>query len=267
MTAIQINNLSYQYPTSDFKLSINQLNMTENLVAIAGQNGAGKSTLFKLLTGLVQLQAGEIQINQHDLAGLTPEDRLKTIGIVFQDPSSQLFNATVQQEVAWSLSQTGTDAAVVAEKVDQVLTTVGLIDSKDKNPFDLSMPEKKLLSIATVLAVDPQIYLFDEPMISLDWPSQQLVTRIMQQLAHEDHQVITITHDMDWLAATFSKVYVLTEGKVSFEGTPEAFFGESGLAQETGLLTPRIMTIAQEVLGDSRVYLTPEDYWEKKHTS
>lgn len=267
MTAIQINGLHYQYPTSDFKLAIDQLSMTENLVAIAGQNGAGKSTLFKLLTGLVHPQAGEIQINHHNLASLTPEERLKTIGIVFQDPSAQLFNATVAKEVAWSLAQTGTDATTIADKVDQVLSMVGLTDMKDKNPFDLSMPEKKLLSIATVLAVDPQIYLFDEPMISLDWPSQQLVTRIMQQLAQENHQVIAITHDMDWLAATFAKVYALTDGKVSFEGTPEVLFGEADLAKETGLLPPRIMTIAKEVLGDSRVYLTPEDYWEKHHTS
>lgn len=263
MTSIQIDGLKYQYPTSDFKLAIDQLTITENLVAIAGQNGAGKSTLFKLLTGLVQPQAGEIHINHQDLASLTPEDRLKTIGIVFQDPSSQLFNATVEKEVAWSVSQVETDAAVVADAVNKALATVGLTDLKDKNPFDLSMPEKKLLAIATVLAVNPQIYLFDEPMISLDWPSQQLVTRLMQRLAEEKHQVIAITHDMDWLAATFAKVDVLADGQVIFEGSPETFFADSDLVQKTGLMTPRIMQIAKEVFDDARVYLTPEDYFEK----
>lgn len=263
MTTIQIDHLKYQYPTSDFQLSIDQLSINENLVAFAGQNGAGKSTLFKLLTGLVRPQAGEIIINHQNLASLSPEDRLKAIGIVFQDPSSQLFNATVEKEVAWSLSQTGLDAAVIADTVDKALATVGLIDLKDKNPFDLSLPEKKLLAIATVLAINPQIYLFDEPMISLDWPSRQLVTRIMKQLAKEKHQVIAITHDMDWLAANFSKMYVLSNGQVAFEGTPETFFSLPALSAKTGLLMPRIMQIAKDVFGDSRVYLTPEDYMEK----
>lgn len=265
MTAIQINDLKYHYPNSDFQLSIDSLSITETLVAFAGQNGAGKSTLFKLLTGLVKPQAGEIIINHQDLASLSPEDRLKTIGIVFQDPSSQLFNATVEKEVAWSLSQTESDTSMIADTVDKALATVGLTELKDKNPFDLSLPEKKLLSIATVLAVDPQIYLFDEPMISLDWPSQQLVTRIMKRLAQEKHQVIAITHDMDWLAANFSKMYVLANGQVKFQGTPETFFGLPALSAKTGLLTPRIMQIAKAVFGDSRVYLTPEDY-QKKHS-
>lgn len=264
MTAIQLNDVSYHYPRSDFKLTIDQLTMTANLVAIVGQNGAGKSTLFKLLTGLMQPQTGHILINHHDLASLSPVDRLKTIGIVFQDPSSQLFNATVEKEVAWSLSQTESDAAAIAEKVAQVLATVGLTDIKDKNPFDLSMPEKKLLSIATVLAVDPQIYLFDEPMISLDWPSQQLVTRLMQQLAREKHQVIAITHDMDWLAATFSKIAVLSDGEIKFEGAPATFFSQPELVQAVGLLPPRIMSIVSDVLGDSRAYLTPADYVAKQ---
>nr|WP_252904158.1 ABC transporter ATP-binding protein [Secundilactobacillus silagei] len=144
MSTIQISNLHYQYPTSDFQLAIDQLSIADSLVAIVGQNGAGKSTLFKLLTGLVQPQKGAVKINQRNLATLTPEERLRTIGIVFQDPSSQLFNPTVEKEVAWSLSQLESDAELVQATVKKALASVGLTKLKDQNPFDLSLPEKKV---------------------------------------------------------------------------------------------------------------------------
>ncbi|MFC6255008.1 energy-coupling factor ABC transporter ATP-binding protein [Secundilactobacillus hailunensis] len=263
MSIIQISDLRYQYPASDFQLSINQLSIADSLVAIVGQNGAGKSTLFKLLTGLIQPQKGEININQQNLARLTPEERLRTIGIIFQDPSSQLFNATVEKEVAWSLSQLESDAELIQATIKKALASVGLTKLKDQNPFDLSLPEKKLLTIATVLAINPQIYLFDEPMMSLDWPSQRLVTVLIQHLAQTGHQVIAITHDMDWVAATFPKMVALAAGNVVFEGVPTNFFSCPEPVKKAGLLPPRIMTIAQEVFNDHQVYLTPQDYAEK----
>ena len=125
-----------------------------------------------------------------------------------------------------------------------------------------SLSERKLLTFATVLAINPAIYLFDEPMMSLDWPSRKRMTNIFHQLVKSGHQVITITHDMDWVAAEFSTVHVMAHGQIAFSGTPSALFGNSGLVKRVGLLPPRIMTITS-ALGDHSVYLTPEDYCRK----
>ena len=112
------------------------------------------------------------------------------------------------------------------------------------------------------MAINPAIYLFDEPMMSLDWPSRKRMTNIFHQLVKSGHQVITITHDMDWVAAEFSTVHVMAHGQIAFSGTPSALFGNSGLVKRVGLLPPRIMTITS-ALGDHSVYLTPEDYCRK----
>ena len=137
-----------------------------------------------------------------------------------------------------------------------------LDDKKAESPYDLSLSERKLLSVATVLAVDPAIYLFDEPMMSLDWESRRKLTAIFHQLADSGHQVVTITHDMDWVAAEFESVYVMEHGKFGFAGSPRELFSDHELVQRVGLLPPRIMDIA-ESLGDSQTYLSVNDYCQK----
>ena len=233
MPQIEISGLRYTYPEHSFQVEIDRQSFDSPLTAIVGQNGAGKSTLLKLL-----------------------------IGVTFQDPDDQLFNATVQKEVAWGLSQIESDQLMIKKAADQALVTVGLADKAAENPYDLSLSERKLLTFATVLAINPAIYLFDEPMMSLDWPSRKRMTNIFHQLVKSGHQVITITHDMDWVAAEFSTVHVMAHGQIAFSGTPSALFGNSGLVKRVGLLPPRIMTITS-ALGDHSVYLTPEDYCRK----
>lgn len=122
---------------------------------------------------------------------LKPQAKLKQIGVTFQDPDDQLFNATVQKEVAWGLSQIESDQLMIKKAVGQALIAVGLADKAAENPYDLSLSERKLLTFATVLAINPAIYLFDEPMMSLDWPSRKRMTNIFHQLVKSGHQVIT----------------------------------------------------------------------------
>lgn len=259
MSQIELENLAFAYPEKSFELSVDHQVLSDSMIAIVGQNGAGKSTIFKLLTGLLKAQSGKISIDGVEFSELDPKHRLQKIGITFQNPDDQLFNATVKREVEWSASQVMHDQDAISVKADAVLNKVGLADKAGENPYDLSLSERKLLTVATVLVVDPEIYLFDEPMMSLDWPSRQMLTTIFHQLADSGHQIITITHDMDWVATEFSKVYVMERGTFKFEGTPRELFGDRELVQRVGLLPPRIMTVA-ELLGDSRTYLSPEDY-------
>jgi energy-coupling factor transport system ATP-binding protein len=256
---ITLQQLKFKYPNTAFGLTIDQLTLDAGLTAIVGQNGAGKTTLIKLLTGLLMPQTGQIQLAGHSLTELTPAQRLRQIGITFQDPDDQLFNSTVESEVAWGLKQLGTDTETITATVDRVLLEVGLQDRREQNPYDLSLSERKLLVIATVLAIDPAIYLFDEPMVALDWQSRQRVMAIFHRLAEAGRQVIVITHDMDLVAAGFDSVTVLRAGEVVFTGTPTALFQDAALVQRAQLMLPRLMQITA-ALGDSGVYLDVADY-------
>lgn len=262
MPQIELTQLQYTYPQQSFRLVIHHQVLSDSLIALVGQNGAGKSTIFKLLTGLLTADSGSIKINHQELSDLTPKQHLKLIGITFQNPDDQLFNATAQKEVEWSLSQVMADKQQITLKARAALAKVGLEQQAGENPYDLSLSERKRLTVATVLAIDPLVYLFDEPLMSLDWYSKQMMTKIFHQLAASGHQIMTITHDMDWAAAEFESLSVMANGHFKFSGTPKAFFSNRPLLQEVGLLPPKIMTIAEK-LGDSRPYLSVEDYYRQ----
>ena len=166
---------------------------------LSAKNGAGKSTLFKLLTGLLTPQTGVIKIDGENFNDLKPVEKLLKVGITFQNPDDQLFNPTVQREVEWNVAQVIDDHDTITRRALAALKRVGLDDKTAESPYDLSLSERKLLSVATVLAVDPAIYLFDEPMMSLDWESRRKLTAIFHQLADSGHQVVTIT--MTWIGS------------------------------------------------------------------
>lgn len=242
---IELNNLTYTYPSQSFTLHIEKQVLNGNLIPIIGQNGAGKSTLLKLLGGLMDLQEGEILIDGQKLYDYIGDNRLKKIGFTFQDPNDQIFNSTVLKEVEWGLKQLKLDDDKAEKLAKDALERVGLLDLADKNPYDLSLSEKKLLTIATVLAVDPEIYLFDEPMMSLDYPSRKVITQIFHELADKGRKVIVITHDMDWLANEFNYVYVMNQGEMIFTGNIQDLFNNEDLVKEIGVLEPKVYSLTK----------------------
>lgn len=264
--SIEINKLHFAYPDSDFVLQLPTLKLEAGLTAIVGQNGAGKSTLFKLLMGLQPMQAGTITINGTNGEQLVGSARLHQIGMLFQNPDDQLFNATVAKEVAWSARQITKDQTEVDQIVQRTLAQVELQDLAAANPFDLSLSDRKLLAFATLLATNPQSYLLDEPMIALDWHSQAIVLRIVKELAQAGHQIIVSTHDMDLVAANFGRVITFDHGKMLFDGAPTDLFAAPTIMEQAGLLPPQIMQICAQ-LGDTGVYLTPDDYVNKHRAS
>ena len=162
----------------------------------------------------------------------------------------------------WSVAQVIDDHDTITRRALAALKRVGLDDKTAESPYDLSLSERKLLSVATVLAVDPAIYLFDEPMMSLDWESRRKLTAIFHQLADSGHQVVTITHDMDWVAAEFESVYVMEHGKFGFAGSPRELFSDHELVQRGGITTTADYGHSG-VAGDSQTYLSVNDYYQK----
>ncbi|MCD2256029.1 ABC transporter ATP-binding protein [Lactobacillus sp. CC-MHH1034] len=260
MTMISLDQVQYQYPGSAMKLTIEQLKIKNALTTIVGANGSGKSTLLKLLLGLYAPSQGTISLEGQDLKALPIKRKLEMIGLVFQNPNDQLFNATVLQEVTWSVRQLG--LPVVEQRAKAALTQVGLEAELTTNPYDLSLSKRQLLAIATILAIDPAIYLFDEPFSYLDFPAQQRITALMRQLSETGHQVIVVTHDMDWLATQSDEILLMNQGTIQFQGTPAALFTNHDFMKMGQIAPPRVMQIAQN-FGDYEVYLSIEDYLEK----
>lgn len=260
---IELKNITYSYPSGNFNLHINDQILSGNLIPIIGQNGAGKSTLLRLISGLTDLQEGEILVNNQKLTDYIGNNRLKKIGFTFQDPNDQIFNSTVLKEIEWGLKRLKLSSDEVNSISTKVLKKVGLLSQKGKNPYDLSLSEKKLLTIATTLAVDPEIYLFDEPMMSLDYPSKKLITEIFHELAQKGRQIIVITHDMDWVANEFKNVYVMNRGKMIFNGKVKELFNDEKLVKEIGVLEPKVYSLTKKI-GMPKKYFTLDDLKKNK---
>lgn len=153
----------------------------------------------------------------------------------------------VSNEVEWGLRQMDKPETEVERITEEVLQEVGLADKMDENPYDLSLSERKLLSIATVVAVRPKILLFDEPMMSLDWPSRKKITAIFRYLADRGHVVITITHDMDWVLEEYEDVYAMAHGELVYSGKTSEFFESPSLVEEVGVLLPKATEVKREL--------------------
>lgn len=237
---LKIHNLRFSYPQQQFTVKADHLDLQPGLTAMIGENGAGKSTLFKLLGGLVTTHQGKITVDQQPLKDFLKTERARKIGLAFQDPDDQFFNSSVKKEVEWELRQLKVPAKKRSETVTAVLKETNLSQQAQQNPYDLSLSDRKLLSIATVLAPNPQIALFDEPMIALDWPSQQLVSHIFTKLAKRGHTILVISHNLDWVAQNVPQVIVMGRGKVIFAGKTRDFLHQPTLVKKSDLLLPKV---------------------------
>ena len=217
MPTIELNQLTFTYPERSFSLDVEDKHFADPMVAIVGQNGAGKSTLFKLLTGLLTPQTGVIKIDGENFNDLKPVEKLLKVGITFQNPDDQLFNPTVQREVEWSVAQVMDDHDTITRRALAALKRVGLDDKTAESPYDLSLSERKLLSVATVLAVDPAIYLFDEPMIGLDPHAIKELKNVFLELKQAGSSILVSTHMIDSIEELWDVTYIMKNGRIASE--------------------------------------------------
>ncbi|MGM9906021.1 energy-coupling factor ABC transporter ATP-binding protein [Lactobacillus sp.] len=241
---IKIENLHYTYPESNFVLDIPELTFSPGLICLVGQNGSGKSTLLKLLADL--LPAGKaISADGQVLADYLASGRLSKIAYAFQDPNDQLFNSSVEKELAWSMRQAKLPEAEIASRTEATLKEFGLAEFRDLNPYDLSLSGKKLLTIASALVLDPEVCLLDEPLMSLDYPGRCLVTQLIQKRVARGKTVIMITHDMDWLAEESQEVYAMSQGRLIYHGPVHQLFSDQEMLDRLGLLPAKTWQLSQ----------------------
>ena len=196
-------------------------------VAIVGQNGSGKSTLVRHLNGLLRPTAGRVLIDGVDAAGQRVAHLAAQVGLVFQDPDRQIFAGRVRAEVAFGPTNLGGRPGAVAAAVDRALEAVGLTAVRDVNPYDLGYSRRKLLALASVLAMETPVLVLDEPTTGQDAPGVARLGRVVAEVSGAGRTVIAISHDMRFVAETFARVVVMRAGRIALDGTPAEVFAEA----------------------------------------
>ena len=204
-------------------------------VALVGANGAGKSTLLLHLNGFLTADQGTIQVGDLVLGKKTLTEIRRTVGMVFQDPDDQLFMPTVADDVAFGPLNMGLPAAEVKARVDAALSTVGASHLADRPPWRLSGGEKRAAAIATVLSMEPEILVMDEPTSNLDPRSRR---RLIELLATFHHTKIIATHDLDLAMDLCERTLVLHEGRITADGPTGDIFSDTDLLARSGLEQP-----------------------------
>ena len=218
---IEIKNLHHQYP--DRTQALKNINLTISkgeFLLVCGPNGSGKTTLIRLISGLLKPTGGSVHVNGLDPVNASREVR-RLVGMVFQDPDSQIIGETIREDVAFGPENLGLSPGEITERVDWALQVMGLKDLSEKPCYLLSGGEKRRLSIAGVLAMRPQVILFDEPFSFLDYPGIQEVLRHMIHLNREGHTLVVTTHDVEKVIAHVDRIAVINGGELKIAGPPE----------------------------------------------
>jgi biotin transport system ATP-binding protein len=221
---IRVQGLSLKFPDGTWALKdVDLLISRGEFLLICGPNGSGKTTLLRALGGLLKPTSGSIRFN-----GLDPLQHSREIrtmmGLVFQDPDSQILGETVREDVAFGPENLGLSPTEVNDRVDWALHKMGIENLAEKPCYLLSGGEKKRVALAGVMAMKPQVILFDEPFANLDFQGIREIITYMVQLHREGQTLIVTTHDVEKVGPLVDRIAVLQGGEIKLSGKPEDLF-------------------------------------------
>ena len=259
---IAVEGVTFTYPSGTQALRGVALHLAPGeAVAIVGENGAGKTTLVKHLNGLLKPSAGRVLIGDWDTREHTVAKMAARVGYVFQNPDDQIVERTVGDEVAFGPRRLGQPPAEQQANVAAALETVGLTAVAGTHPYDLTAAQRKLVTLASVLAMRTPIVIFDEPTMGQDARGVALIGGIVERLKAEGRTVLTITHDIDFCADHFGRVVVLANGQLLADGAAADVLTRTDLLATTNVEPPQLVRLAQ-ALHLPRAPLTVEGFVE-----
>lgn len=275
--SIQVNNLTHIYseglPQESLALEDVTFHAEDGqFVGIIGHTGSGKSTLVQHLNGLLKPKSGSIIVSGTDITadGVVMRDIRRRIGLVFQYPEYQLFEETVEKDVAFGPGNLGLDEEEIQRRVKEAIELVGLDyeELRARSPFDLSGGQKRRVAIAGVIAMKPEVLILDEPTAGLDPKAHQDVLSMIETVhAHENNIIFLVSHNMNDIAKMADKILVMDSGRLVMQGTPEEVFSQAEKLQSIGLALPesaQLMQAAREKgLPFEGSFLTIDDAEEK----
>lgn len=240
---LETKNLRFSYENKpvlrDISLSIG----TGEKIAVMGANGAGKSTLFLNLNGVLSPDEGEIYLDGIKIGKKDKKRLNKNIGFVFQDADSQIIAPNVRSEISFGPINMGLERQEVIKRVNEALSYMSLCGFEDRAPQYLSGGEKKRVSIADILAMKPEVLIFDEPMTALDSFSTQDTENILNRLSGEGRTLIVSTHDSDFAYRFAERIIVMYDGSIIADGTPVEIFSQADVINKAHINKPSLMTM------------------------
>jgi energy-coupling factor transport system ATP-binding protein len=196
-------------------------------VAIVGQNGSGKTTLVRHFNGLLRPTEGRVLVDGVDTATRRVAALAASVGLAFQDPDRQIFAARVRSEVAFGPRNLGRRGTELDRAVDEALLATGLDGEAATNPYDLGYSRRKLLALASILAMNTPVVVLDEPTTGQDARGVERIQRVVAEVSGQGRTVVAISHDMRFVAETFERVVVMGSGRILLDGTPAEVFAEA----------------------------------------
>jgi energy-coupling factor transporter ATP-binding protein EcfA2 len=216
------------------------------MIALCGRNGSGKTTLARLLMHINAPPRGTIWLEGRDVADLGAREIASEIGYVFQNPDHQFVTDRVWDEIAYGLKVRNYADKAIAERVGEVLDIVDLTRYRDRSPFSLSLGERRRLSVATMLVLEPHLLVLDEPTIGQDHERAQQLMGLMARLRERYRtSILMITHDVRLVAEWAERALVISGGRLLFDGSPDAMFADDALIADAGLLAPPVYKISK----------------------
>ena len=260
---LQAQDVRFRYDTEQPNFAVDGVSMEVHrgeFVAVLGANGCGKSTLAKHFNAILLPESGTVLVEDMDTrADEKLYDIRQKVGMVFQNPDDQIFRYNVLDEVMFGPLNIGMDEKTAREKSREALAMTGLAGLEDRNPYDLELYERKMVAIASVLAMDPDVLILDEPTIAQDVRGRRRIAEIVRTLSQRGKLVLAILHDMDFVAECFERVIVMAQGRVVAEGTPRRVFSDAEALQAARLDPPHVTQLCTR-LGYEGVFLTVEEF-------
>jgi energy-coupling factor transport system ATP-binding protein len=241
---IETENVYYSYPNKVEALKGVSLAIQDGeFVAIMGQNGAGKSTFVKHFNGLLKPSKGIVCINGVETTKSSVASLARNVGFVFQNPDHQLFSETVEEEIGFALKNFGFKPEVIDERVTWALNLLSLTQYRKTSPFLLSGGERKRVALASVLAWDPQTLILDEPTIGQDHEQKEKLRQFILQLQTQKKTVVTVTHDVEFVAECNPRVVLMKEGKIVADGEGKKILTDPEILEMSSIVLPQIAQV------------------------
>jgi energy-coupling factor transport system ATP-binding protein len=254
MRIIELEDVSFAYPNG--YLAVENISMqleAGDSIAIIGQNGAGKTTTVKLMNNLYQPTSGRVLVLGEDTRKHTTAQISRNVGYVFQNPDDQIFNSDVRKEIAYGPRVNKIPQAEARRCFDLAVQLTGLEHVLDENPYNLPLSIRKFVTIASVIAMNPDVLIFDEPTAGQDMIGLRTLENLIHVLRGLGKTVITITHDMEFVIRSFQHVIVMAHKRKIADGDVADIFWDTATLNDADLKQPFISSLARRLGFDERV--------------
>jgi len=257
---IEIAGLRFTYPGGVEALhNVSVTIPSGQATAIVGQNGAGKTTLLRHFNGLLRPSAGSVRIGDWETKDHTVAQLAQRVGYVFQNPDEQLFCSTVQEEVAFGPTNLKYAPERKESLVKAALALTELTGKEATNPYDLSPAWRKLVALASILAMDTPIVLLDEPTTGQDAVNAARIAHIVQVLKSQGKTVVAISHDIDFCAENFERIIAMSQGAILLDGEPHDVLGQEAALATTYVDPPQLTRLGKR-LGLPTIVTTEDEF-------